>query len=388
MNMPDAPKLSQPLPYGKQWIDDEDLAAVAAVLRGDWLTTGPAVGAFEEAVARRCGAKHGVAVANGTAALHTAYHAVGIGPGDEVLVPAITFAATANAACFLGARPVFVDVDPDTLLMGPEAAQAAITEHTRAVVTVDFAGQPVESATFRSLAEDAGIAYISDACHSLGGSDAGQPVGSLADLTVFSFHPVKPITTGEGGMVVGNDASRDATMRLFRNHGLSSDARERERTGRMLYDMEHIGWNYRLTDVQAALGLSQLRHLDDWTARRQDLARLYTSLLQEVPGVSPLGVRPGASHAYHLFVIRLDSDARVQRDELLAGLRRAGVLANVHYQPVHLLSYYRQLGWNAGDCPMAEAASERIISLPIFPRMDDEDVRDVVRILAYLQSAT
>lgn len=370
------------LPYGRQSVDEDDVEAVVEVLRSDWLTTGPGVAAFEAAVAAEAGAAHGVAVSSGTAALHAAMHALGLGPGDEVVVPPITFAATANAARYCGARPVFADVEPGTLLLDPAAAEAAVTPRTRAIVGVDYAGQPCDWDALRDLADPRGLALVADGCHALGAALRGRPVGSLADLTVFSFHPVKHVTTGEGGMVVTDNAGLAARMRSFRNHGITTDHRQRAEQGLHHYEMRELGYNFRLTDLQCALGASQLRKLPRFLAARRATAARYGEALAKLPGVAPLDVRPGAAHAYHLYPVLLDPAAwTVDRDQVFRALRAEGIGCAVHYIPVHLHPYYRALGHGPGEAPVAEAAYPRLLSLPIFPAMTPSDVEDVVAAL-------
>lgn len=369
------------MPYGRQWIDDDDVAAVTEALRSDWLTTGPKVAEFEDAFARTAGAREAVAVSSGTAALHATMFALVVGPGDEVIVPAMTFAASANCVVFQGGTPVFADVDPDTLLLSPADVEAKITPRTKAIVAVDYAGQPCAYDELREIATGRSLAIVADACHALGARYRGRPVGSLADLTAFSFHPVKHITTGEGGMVTTDREDLAQRMRAFRNHGLSSDHRQREKEGSWRYEMLELGYNYRLTDIQCALGLSQLRKLSTWVARRQEIARRYDEAFADVPGVRPLAVRPEVSHSYHLYVIRLELDGKgADRAAAFRSLRADGIGVNVHYLPVHLHAFYRaRFGTRPGLCPVAEAAYERILSLPMFPRMTDGDVEDVIR---------
>lgn len=365
------------IPYGRQSIDEEDLAAVREVLTSDFLTTGPTVAAFEDAVAAVVGAKYGVAVSNGTAALHAAYHALGVGPGDEVIVPPMTFAATANAALYCGATPVFADVDPDTLLLDPDAAAAAVTPRTRLIAGVDYAGQPCDWPRLRALADDHGLALVADGCHALGATLGGQAVGTLADATVFSFHPVKHITTGEGGMVMTDREDLAAAMRVFRTHGITADAAAREAGGTWFYEMRDLGYNYRITDLQCALGLSQLRRMAPWLARRRALAAAYDAAFAAAPEVRPLGQRPGQEHAWHLYVVRVDDRRRI-----FEGMRAAGIGVNVHYVPVHLHPYYRdQLGTTPGLCPIAEAAYEELLSLPMHQGLTDAQQARVVRTL-------
>lgn len=368
------------IPYGKQSIDESDIAAVAEVLRSDWLTTGPKVSDFERAFAEFVGAGDAVAVSSGTAALHAAVFALGIAPGDEVIVPAITFAASANCVVFQGGKPVFADVNADTLLVDPADVESRITSRTRAIVCVDFAGQPCEYDALRAIAERRGLALLADACHSLGGSYKNRPVGTLADVNTFSLHPVKHITTGEGGMVTTDDAERARRMRIFRNHGITSDHRERERRGSWEYDMTVLGYNYRLTDFQCALGISQLRRLPAWLARRREIAARYDEAFSGIRGAEPLAVREGVSHAYHLYVIRLDpARLRTGRSDIFTALRSEGIGVNVHYRPVYLHPFYREsFRTGPGLCPCAEAAYERILSLPLYPGMSDSDVEEVV----------
>jgi perosamine synthetase len=374
------------LPYSRQSIDEDDIAAVVEVLRSDWLTTGPKVAEFERAFADCTGTREAVAVSSGTAALHAAMYALGIGRGDEVLVPAMTFAATANCVVFQGGTPVFVDVDAGTLLIDPAQVEARITPRTRAIVAVDYAGQPCPYKELAALAKRRGLALVADACHSLGGAYQERPVGALADLSAFSFHPVKPITTAEGGMITTDDAAMAKRMRLFRNHGITTDHREREAQGAFSYEMIDLGYNYRLCDLQCALGISQLHKLPAWVSRRQEIARRYDRAFREVPEFMPLAQRSGVKHAYHLYVVRLDQKGLgMSRAEAFRSLRATGIGVNVHYVPVHLHPFYRErFGTVPGLCPVAEAAYEQILSLPIFPRMLDRDVDQVLAALRQL----
>jgi UDP-4-amino-4,6-dideoxy-N-acetyl-beta-L-altrosamine transaminase len=359
-----------PLPYGRQVIDDDDIAAVVEALRSDWLTTGPAVERFEADVRAFTGAKHGVAVCNGTAALHAAMRALGVGPGDEVIVPPMTFAATANCVLYQGGTPVFADVEPDTLLIDRQAVEAAVTPRAKAVIGVDYAGQPCDWEALRAVADRHGLALVADACHSLGAEYKSRKAGTLADISVFSFHPVKPITTGEGGMCVTDDENLARRMRAFRNHGITTMAREREKAGGWFYEMTDLGYNYRLTDIQCALGSSQLRKLPAWLAKRNELAGVYDAALAGTD-IRPLAKKPDCFHAYHLYVVRLPEE----RDAAFKRLRDAGIGANVHYVPVHLHPYYREkLGLAAGMFPAAEAAYKEILTLPLWPGMGEAEV--------------
>jgi perosamine synthetase len=369
------------IPYGRQSIDEGDIDAVVEVLRSDWLTTGPKGPEFEEAFRRIVGAKFAVAVSSGTAALHAAMHALGIGPGDEVIVPAMTFAASANCVVYQGGTPVFADVDHDTLLLDPASVESRITRRTRAIVAVDYAGQPCDYEALRTLSRTRGLALVGDASHALGAADQGGPVGSIADLTTFSLHPVKHITTGEGGVVTTDDPEAAARMRRFRNHGITADHRARETQVSWFYEMTDLGYNYRLTDFQCALGISQLKKLSRWIARRREIAGRYDAAFGGHPVVRPLRVRAGAFHSYHLYVIRLGAGGLgTGRDSVFRKLREAGIGVNVHYIPVHLHPFYRRrLGTAEGMCPVAESAYGEILSLPVFPRMSDEDAEAVIR---------
>ncbi len=374
------PVRSTMLPYGRQDVSDADVAAVVAVLRSDWLTTGPAVAEFERRCAASAGTLHGVAVSSGTAALHAAMRALRIKPGDEVIVPTITFAASANCVLYEGATPIFADVDSETLLLDPSSVAANISARTRAIIAVDYAGQPADYDALQPLADAHGLSLVADACHALGAALRGRPVGSLARLTCFSFHPVKHVTTGEGGMVTTEETDLAAHMRVFRNHGITTDHHQRDIEGAFYYEMTELGFNYRLSDVQCALGLSQLERLPQFVARRQQIASRYDEAFAALPGVRALRVRPGVEHSYHLYVVQLELDAlRADRGEMFRALRAENIGVNVHYVPVHLHPYYRQaLGTRPGMCPVAEDAYERLLSLPMFPAMGDADVDAVI----------
>ena len=371
------------LPYGRQQLDDADVAAVVECLRGDWLTTGPRVEEFEQRVAERVGVRHAVAVSSGTAALHTAAFAAGLGPGDEAVVPPLTFAATANAVLYQGATPVFADVRPDTLTLDPARVREKLTPRTRAIVAVDFAGHPADLDELRELARARGLALLDDAAHALGAEYRGRPVGGQADLTTFSFHPVKHVTTGEGGMVVTDDAALAARAARFRNHGITTGAAERFQSGEWFYEMADLGFNYRLTDVQCALGLSQLAKLDRFLARRAAIAARYREALGSLAGVALQAVAPDVRHAWHIFPLLLDLERlAADRRAIFTALRAEGIGVNVHYIPVYWHPYYQRLGYPKGLCPVAERAYERLLTLPLFPAMEDRDVDDVVAAVA------
>jgi perosamine synthetase len=368
------------LPYGRQEISDADVAAVSEALRSGWLTTGPRVAQFEQAFARHCGAAEGVAVNSGTAALHAAMRALGVGPGDEVIVPAITFAASANAALYEGATPVFADVEADTLLIDPALVAARITPKTKAIVAVDYAGQPADYDALKAAIGTRDIRIVADACHAPGATYKGRKSGTLAAISCFSFHPVKHLTTCEGGLCTTDDAEMAAHMRRFRNHGIDSDHRKRESQGTFAYDMAELGYNYRLPDVQCALGLAQLARLDGWVAARQAIAGWYAEALAVIPKVTPLRAYADRTNAYHLYVVRLAEG--IDRDQIFARLRAEGIGANVHYPPVYLHSYYQSRGYKPGLAPVAEAASRCILTLPMFPAMTRDDVARVAEALA------
>jgi dTDP-4-amino-4,6-dideoxygalactose transaminase len=330
---------------------------------------------FEETFAEGVGTKYAVAVSNGTAALHASMFALDIGPGDEVIVPTMTFAATANAVVFQGGKPIFADVHPETLLLSPEEVESKLSPRTKAIVAVDFTGHPCDYDLLREITEERGLALVADACHALGGVYKGRRVGSLADLNTFSFHPVKPITSGEGGMITTDDQCLVERMRLFRNHGIETDFKTRADRVTWFYEMIELGYNYRLTDIQCALGMSQLKKLSSWVERRREIAAEYDETVDSVDEIDSLSVSVEVDHAYHLYVVRLNERASFSRSDLFTALRNRGIGVNVHYIPVHLHAYYRtNFGTGMGLCPVAEDAYERMLSVPLFPAMSDRDV--------------
>lgn len=361
------------IPYGRQSIEQADLDAVAEVLRSDWLTQGPKVAEFEKALADYCGAKHAVAVNNGTSALQAAYFALDLKPGDEFITTPLTFAATATAGLWQGAKPVFADVDSETGNLDPEAAARAVNAHTKAVVPVDFAGRPADLDAFRALAQSKKLALVEDACHALGTSYKGQRIGSVSDLTAFSFHPVKSITTGEGGAVLTNDAKLAERLQVFRTHGI-------RRGEDWEYAVEEFGQNLRLTDMQSALGISQLKRLDRFVARRRELAARYQAAFKGWEDARPL-TGAVADSAWHLFVVRLCGPAAGKRREAFRALRERGIGVQVHYIPVYWHPYYQSLGYKKGLCPKAEALYENMLSLPIYPGLTDAQQDEVIGIL-------
>ncbi|HTR68086.1 MAG TPA: UDP-4-amino-4,6-dideoxy-N-acetyl-beta-L-altrosamine transaminase [Terriglobales bacterium] len=377
------------LPYGRQSITEDDIRAVVETLRSDWLTTGPRVQEFEEAIAARVGAKYGISYTSGTAALHAAAFAAGLKPGDEAITSPMTFAATANCVLYQGATPVFADVCKDTLSLDPALAAERLTPRTRAILPVDYAGHPADLDAFLRLADPHGLVVIEDACHALGAEYKGRPVGGIAHMTVFSFHPVKHLTTGEGGMVTTNDPALAETLRRFRNHGISSEARQRQAEGQWYYEMVLLGFNYRLTDIGCALGIQQLKRLEANLARRREIAAAYSAEFRRLPGVMVPAVLADVNPAWHLYPIRLDRERlSADRGQVFRALRAENIGVNVHYIPVHRHPYYRdRFDYRGGEFPVAEDAYERLISLPMFHGMSDEDVRDVTTAVTKVVSA-
>lgn len=375
------------IPYGRQSIDESDIEAVVAVLRSDWLTQGPAVAAFEQGVAARCGASHALAVCNATAALHLACRALDVAPGDLVWTTPNTFVASANCARYCGADVDFVDIDAQTLNMSvaelaKKLARAAQNDRLpKVIIPVHFSGQPCDMAEIAALARTYGCRVIEDASHAIGAAYCGAPVGSgaYADITIFSFHPVKIITSGEGGMALTQDAQLAARLARLRNHGITRDAAEMENAcdGPWYYEQLELGFNARMTDLQAALGLSQLKRLDNFLARRQQIAERYTALLADLPLVRPV-LAAQRSSAWHLYPIRVAAE---QRSAIFNALRAAGIGVQTHYIPVHLQPYYRRLGFKPGDFPEAERYYHEAISLPIFPSLSDAEQDAVVSVL-------
>jgi UDP-4-amino-4,6-dideoxy-N-acetyl-beta-L-altrosamine transaminase len=371
------------LPYGRQSIDEDDIAAVANALRGDYLTTGPTVAAFEKSLAQETGASQAVACSNGTTALHLAAMAMEIGPGDAVIVPSLTFLATANAVRYSGAEVIFADVDPNTGMMGVKEAQEALARaggKAKALFAVHLGGHACDLKGLKNFADQHGLRFLADAAHGLGGVYNGKPVGAceFEEFSTFSFHPVKAIATAEGGAITTNNAKLAEKMRILRSHGME----RREDLGPWIYEMRELGYNYRLTDVQCALGLSQLRKLADFILRRKELAEYYDSLLNSLNSVVQIPMRsPNSQSAWHLYSVRIDFDGLgIARAEVMNALKDKGIGSQVHYIPVHSQPYYRA---RYGDLklPGAEAYYAKTLSLPLFPAMEEEDVERVLNIL-------
>jgi UDP-4-amino-4,6-dideoxy-N-acetyl-beta-L-altrosamine transaminase len=368
------------LPYGRQSIDEEDIAAVVETLRSDWLTTGPKVDEFEEAFAAWVGARHSVSFSSGTAALHGAAFAAGIGAGDEAITSPLTFAATANCVLYQEGRPVFADVRRDTLNIDTDRIAKLVTPRTKALLPVDYAGHTADLDELSVIANHHGLTMIEDACHALGAEYRGRRVGGISQMTVFSFHPVKHLTTGEGGMVTTDNPDFADTLRKFRNHGISSGARERLAQGQWYYEMVLLGFNYRLTDIACALGLRQLSKVESNLARRREIAAKYNAAMNGMSEISLPFVDEEILPAWHLYPIRLAlCSLSASRVEILQALRAENIGVNVHYIPVHLHPYYRErFGYKRGDYPVAESAYDSLISLPMFHGMSDRDVDDVI----------
>jgi perosamine synthetase len=378
------------LPYGRQQISERDVEAVAAALRRDMITQGPTVAEFERRFAEHVGARHAVAFANGTAALHGAAHAAGLGPGDEMLTTPLSFVASANCALYMGASPCFVDVDPSTWNLDTAAAAERVSDRTRAIVAVSLAGLPVDLEPLGSVRDR--VVVIEDGCHALGGRRGDARVGGPggADMTTFSLHPVKAMTTGEGGMVTTEDDRLAVRLRGFRTHGIArDDLQPSAEEGSWYYEVRELGFNYRLTDFQCALGCSQLERLDEWIATRNEVARWYRELLAGEPRIAlPPPALEGSLHAYHLFVVRVLAGPAVRR-EVFEGLRAAGIGVQVHYIPIYRFPYFRDtLGYPQDTCPHAEEYYASAISLPIYPALSRSDVERVVSELTRLLPST
>lgn len=365
------------LPYGRQSINDEDVAAVAAVLRSDWLTTGPSVTAFEEAVGRLSGGHRAVSCTSGTAALHMAYAAAGVAAGDEVITTPMTFVATASGASILGAKVLFADVEEDTGLIDPSSVASLVTDRTRVIAAVDYTGHPAAYDALQPLADSVGALTLGDAAHSIGGTSGDRPVGDLADITTFSFFPTKNMTTTEGGAVVAKDDAIAQRAAEFHNIGMVRDAARFQSPdeGAWWYEVHELGLNYRLTDVACALGLSQLQRLDAFKKRRAEIWARYNEALASVEGIRTPVVRDGVDPVWHFYAARI-LDGR--RREVFDKLRAAGIGVQVNYIPVYWHPVYADQGYRRGMCPNAEAFYAEELSLPLFPDLTDSQVDQVV----------
>ncbi len=384
-----SPVRSTPISYGRHYIDDDDIAAVAATLR-ETLTCGPKIDELEQKLCEITGAKYAVAVSNGTAALHIAAMAAGIGQGDEVIVSPITFAASANCVLYCGGTPVFADINPKTYNIDPASIRAHITEKTKAVVAVDFTGQAVELDEIRAICKEHNLILIEDAAHSIGTRYNGQPVGSIADMTTFSFHPVKTVTAGEGGAVMTNDEDLYRKLRLYRSHGITRDREEMVHPTDAGWYNEQVtlGYNYRMTDIQAALLLSQLNKLDAFSRRRKEIVAMYNEAFAEIPQIKVQEEILKSDTTRHLYILRLDlSKLNCDRRQFFDALKAENIYSQVHYLPVYWHSHYEKLGYKHGLCPEAESYYMESMSLPLYYSMTNQDVADVVcavkKLIAY-----
>lgn len=377
-----SPVFEKKIGYGHQYIDEVDIRAVTNVLRSDFLTCGPEIERAEEKLRRITGAKHAVLIANGTAALHAACYAAGISDGDEVITTPITFAASANCALYLGGRPIFADIDPETYNIDPDSVESRITPRTRAVVAVDFTGQAVQLNRIHKICASHGLTLIEDAAHSLGTRYQGKPVGGIADMTTFSFHPVKTCTAGEGGAITTNDEAFYKRLTLFRAHGITRNPNWMEHApeGGWYYEQVELGLNYRMTDMQAALLGSQLDKLGEFVRRRREIVKCYNAAFADTPGIIVQKEIPESETARHLYLLQLDPEqVSCTRREAYDALQAEGVGCNVHYIPVYWFPHYQKLGYRRGLCPNAERLYERLITIPLYYGMTDEDVDGVIR---------
>ncbi|WP_027416165.1 UDP-4-amino-4,6-dideoxy-N-acetyl-beta-L-altrosamine transaminase [Aneurinibacillus terranovensis] len=368
------------LPYGKQTIDEEDIQTVINVLESDYLTTGPSIKSFEDKIAQYVEAKYAVAFSNGTAALHAACFAAGINRGDEVITTPITFVATANCVLYQGGKPVFADIDQNTYNINPLCIEKLITKNTKAIIPVDFTGQPVDLDKILDIAKRHNLIVIEDAAHSFGAEYKGKKIGALSDMTMFSFHPVKHITTGEGGIITTNNEKYYQRLIQFRSHGITKNPMHMTTSDEpWYYEMQFLGYNYRMTDIQAALGLSQLNKTGYFLARRRQLAKMYDETFKNISEVVTPYQLPECHSSWHLYILRLNlNKLRVGRKEIYQALLQENIGVNVHYIPVYYQPYYQELGYDKSFCPQAEKLYEEMITLPLFPGMNEKDVEDVV----------
>ncbi|WP_206777076.1 MULTISPECIES: UDP-4-amino-4,6-dideoxy-N-acetyl-beta-L-altrosamine transaminase [Bacillus cereus group] len=369
------------LPYGKQSIDEDDIQAVINVLKSDFITTGPTIKQFENQVAAYVGAKYAVAFSSGTAALHGACFAAGISNDDEVITTSMTFAASSNCVLYQGGVPVFTDIKSDTYNIDPNLIKDKITNKTKAIIPVHFTGQPVELEKISKIAQEYNLTVIEDAAHALGSTYKKKKIGSISDMTMFSFHPVKHITTGEGGIITTNNEDYYQKLLQFRTHGITRNPNNlTENHGPWYYEMQFLGYNYRMTDIQAALGLSQLQKLDSFIAKRKQYVSMYNMALKDLPEVILPKQLDHVDSSWHLYIIQLNLPMlKVDRKEIFQALQQENIGVNVHYIPIHLQPYYQKLGYQKGICPNAEKLYESIITLPLFSEMSEQDANDVIQ---------
>ena len=369
--------------YGKQNITSEDVEAVSKVLVSPFITCGPKVQEAERRLEKYTGARHAVVVNSGTSALHCACVAAGIGEGDEVITTPLTFAASANCVRYCGGTPVFADVDSETYNIDPESIRAHITPRTKAVIAVDFTGQVVDADKIRAICDEYNLVFIEDAAHSIGSKYNGKPVGSIADMTCFSFHPVKTVTAGEGGAILTDNEEYYRKLVLAHTHGITHDEDEMEEApheGPWYYEMISLGFNYRMTDFQAALLISQMDKIDSFIARRKEIVKIYDEEFSKVPGIIVQKEIPESDTSRHLYIIRLDLDKlKCTRREFFDAMSAENVQCQIHYVPVYWFPYYRHLGYEKGLCPNAEEIYKGIMSIPLYPAMSDKDVEDTIK---------
>lgn len=372
------PVRSSYLPYGRQWIEEDDIKAVLDVLRSQWITQGSKVDEFEERIAQYCGAKYAVAVANGTAALHAACAVAGITSGDEVITTPLTFAATSNSVVYCGGKPIFADIQEDTLNIDPLEIKNQLTPQTKAIISVDFAGFPADIDGIKKIKNKGGLVFIEDACHALGAEYKGRKIGTFADMTVFSFHPVKHITSGEGGMITTDSEDLYKKLKVFRHHGIERNSNND--IGPWYYEINRLGYNFRLTDFQCALGSSQLHKLDSFIERRLEIADRYNKAFSDIKQLVLPKEIEDTKPVYHIYVVQLRLGMlKVGRLEIFKALQAENIGVNVHYIPAHLHPYYqKRFGYKKGDYPLTEQYYEQAITLPIFPKMSDRDAQDVI----------
>lgn len=376
------PVRKQFLPYGHQWIDTDDIEAVTTVLKTDWITQGPLVNEFEQVISRYCHARYAVAFSSGTAALHSAVFAAGITPGSDIVTTPITFVADGNCALYQGGSVKLADIQKTTFNIDPHNIKKTITSKTKAIIPVDFAGHPCDIDEINDIAREHGIPVIEDAAHAIGAEYKGKKVGSLADMTVLSFHPVKAITTGEGGMVLTDNQEYNERLQTFRTHGITKDSKKLQKNeGAWYYEMQDLGYNYRLTDFQCALGISQCKKLDQFIHRRREIAQQYTDAFTELPEIVTPYEKKDVRSAYHIYVIQLQIEKlKADRKTIFDALRAENIGVQVHYIPVHYHPYYRQhVRYKKGDFPNAERYYERALTLPLFPKMANQDIEDVIQ---------
>lgn len=368
------------LPYGRQWIEDDDIEAVVKILKSDFLTTGPAILEFEEAVANYVGAKYAVSFSNGTAALHGACFAAGIQEGDEVITTPMTFAASANCVLYQGGTPVFADIDDSTYNIDPKQIEEKITSKTKAIIPVHFTGQPAELDEIHRLAHEHNLIVIEDAAHALGASYKNNRIGGLSDMTMFSFHPVKHITSGEGGVITTNDDVYYQKLLQFRSHGIVKEQHLMPAShGPWYYEMQSLGFNYRMTDIQAALGANQLKKMNRFLSRRKHYVSLYNEAFESRDEINIPAQHPDGDSSWHLYIIRLRTEnMKVSRKVVYEELIKENIGVNVHYIPVHKMPFYQQLGYDKETYPVAEKLYEEILTLPLFPGMNLDDIQDVI----------